>query len=357
MPVRKRKDSPFYWYSFTINGDRFRGSTGATTEREAKEVERDQYQLAKKNLRKRTDWDLQTVLSTYWVDHAAHKKAQFDIAGAFANLQRLLGKGKKTSALTNGDLMDYRSKRRGERLRKKKDGTPYGRFPAANSINREFAYLRAAYQHCARFHEQPMPKIDWKELKAKEPTWRKRFLGREDEAPAFLAAMPPHAREIVICAIVTGLRRANIFKLDWDQISLSERTITVTLKGGEEHRVTIPPALMAILSTKPRRKGRVFDATNFRRHWYAAIETAELKNFKFHDLRHTFASWARKQGVDLLAIKEAMGHSDISMTMRYANVEPDEVVTTFDKVSATLMGTLQGTEPLKTAENSGKGND
>lgn len=357
MPVRKRTGSPFYQYSFSINGRRFRGSTRAKTERQAKEVERDQYQRLKKSLAPKADWDLQTVLSTYWHEHAKMTPSSFDIETAFANAQRLLGKGKKTSELTNGDLMDYRARRRGERPRKKKDGAPYGRFPTANSINREFAYLHAAYRHCHRYHKQPMPGIEWKELKAKEPTWRRRFLGRDDEAPAFLSALQPHAREIVICAIVTGLRRSNVIGLEWEQVSLSERTIAVTVKGGAEHVVKIAPALMAILSTRAKRTGRVFDATNFSRHWYAAIKTAGLKNFRFHDLRHTFASWARKAGADLPTLKEALHHSDISMTMRYANVEPDEVETTFDRVSATLMDTISGAMPQKTAENSGNRND
>jgi integrase len=351
MPVRKREGSPFYQYSFSVRGCRFRGSTGHTDKSKAKEVERDQYQLAKKNLTPLQDWDLQTVLSTYWTGHAKGTDSANDIEAAFANLQRIVGKRKRTSELTSGDLMDYRAKRRGEQ-RFRKDGEAVKRGPPkAYSINREFAYLYAAYNHCRRHHRQPMPDIDWKHLKAKEPTWRRRFLARENEAPAFLAALPGGAREIVICAIVTGLRQSNVIRLDWSQVNLAERIIAVTAKGKKEHIVSIPPALMAILSTKQKRKGRVFDATNFRRKWEAAVKAAGLENFRFHDLRHTFASWARKAGADLPTLKEALNHSDISMTMRYANVSPDEVRTTFDQVSATLIGTIQGTMTEKVAEN------
>lgn len=349
MSVRKRPGSPYWWYSFNEGGHRFRGSTERTSKREAEEVERDQRQRVRQQQAVRKDWTLQVVLSTYYLEHARDKASGQQILGHFADLQRILGKDKRTSKLTNGDLMDYRARRRGEKRR--------GRFPAANSINREFAYLRAAYEHCRRYHKQPLPDIDWKELKAKEPEWRKRFLSREDEAPAFLAAFPIHAREIVICAIVTGLRRGNIFSLDWEQVRLSERIIAVTVKGGRAHEVKIPPALMAILSTRAKRKGKVFDATNFRRHWYAALKEVGMKDFKFHDLRHTFASWARKAGIDLPTIQEALKHSDISMTMRYANVEPDEVENTFDRVSATLLGTISGTDVLKTAGNGEKPND
>lgn len=350
MPVSKRKGSPFYWYSFAINGRRFRGSTGHTEKSKAKEVERDQYQLAKKSFVPKVDWDLQTVLSTYWNEHAKDTASAYAIEGNFADLQRLLGKGKKTSELTNGNLMDYRAKRRGER-RIGKNGKPIRQHPKGHTINREFAYLHAAYKHCHLYHKQPMPDIDWKELKAAEPTWRRRFLGREEEAPSLMAVMPINVREIVICAIVTGLRKGNILRLNWDQVNLAERAITVTVKGGKEHIVKIPPALMAILSTRPKRVGKVFDITNFRKRWQASLVAAGLKNFRFHDLRHTFASWARKNGADLPTLKEALNHSDISMTMRYANVEPDEVETTFDGVSSTLLGTIADTSTQKTAEN------
>lgn len=349
MPVYRREGSPYWWYSFTIDGCRFRGSTGETAKRAAAEVERDQYALAEKSLMPKRDWTVQAVLSSYWNEHAKATRSSYDIEGHLAHLQRVLGKDKRVSKLTSGDLMDYRAKRRGERLR--------GRMPAENSINREFAYLHAACRHCERFHAMTMPDVDWKALKAKEPAWRTRFLARKDEAPAFLAALPVHCREIVICAIVTGLRRSNVMGLDWSQISLSERAITLTTKGGKRQTVTIPPALMAILSTRPKRVGRVFDATNFRRHWVRALNAAGIEDFRFHDLRHTFGSWARKAGIDLPTLKKAMNHSNITMTARYANVEPDEVVTTFDKVSATLSVTIGVTEDKKTAENGGTSND
>jgi len=350
MSVRKRKGSPFFWYSFNLNGRRFRGSTGKTAKREAEEVERAVYQQAKLVQRPKEDWTLQMVMSTYWTEHAQFKASAEMILRNFADLQRLLGKGTKTSELTNPDLIYYRAKRRGER-RIGKDKKPIRQRPKDYTINRELAYLHAAFTHCHVLHGQPMPTIRWKELRAAEPPWRRRFLGRDDEAPALMNVMPQNVREIVICAIVTGLRKGNILRLDWSQVSLAERAITVRIKGNKEHVVRIPPALMAILSTKAKREGKVFDTTNFRRRWEASMKGAGLRNFRFHDLRHTFGSWARKNGVDLPTLKEAFNHSDISMTMRYANVEPDEVETTFDGVSATLLGTLAGTLPSKTAEN------
>lgn len=350
MPVRKREGSPFYWYSFNLNGRRFRGSTGKEAKREAEDVERDVYQQAKRNGAQRQDWSLQDVLSTYWHDHAKHKASAYDIEGTFAHLQRVLGKDKRTSALNDGDLMDYRAKRRGERLR--------GKMPAMNSINREFAYLRAAYEHCARFYKQPRPAIDWKGLKADEPAWRTRYLSR-DEYGRLMAAADPRIRPIILCAIATGLRAENVLSLDWRQVQIDTRTISVVAKGNKSHVVRIAGALMAALSTTPaeKRRGKVFDRTNFRRLWKKALADAEIEDFRFHDLRHTFGSWARQAGADLADIKDDLGHSNIGMTLRYSHVKPDEQFTAADRVSERLLGTIAGTEDEKTAEKVGTSND
>ena len=288
------------------------------------------------------------MLSTYWNEHAKHKASSYDIEGHFATLQRVLGKGLRTSALNDGHLMDYRAKRRGERLR--------GKVPKLNSINREFAYLRAAYEHCGRFHKQPLPAIDWKGLKAEEPAWRTRFLSME-EYGRLMAVCHPRLRPIILCAVATGLRQGNILNLNWRQVQLDTRTISARTKGNKAHIIRIAPALMAALSAMPERKGKVFDTTNFRRLWYLALKDAELEDFRFHDLRHTFGSWARQAGADLADIKEDLNHSNIGMTLRYAHVKPDETITAADRVSAKLLGTMQGTEAQKTAENRGKSHD
>jgi integrase len=68
-----------------------------------------------------------------------------------------------------------------------------------------------------------------------------------------------------------------------------------------------------------------------------ALNAGDVEDFRFHDLRHTFASWARQAGADIADICEALGHASISMTMRYAHIKPDEHLTAFDRVSDSLM--------------------
>lgn len=326
MPVRKREGSPYWWYSFTHNGRRFRGSTGRTSKREAEEVERDQYELVRRAVNVGTDWTLLAVLNRYWDEKVKFARSSKTIHTHFAELQSGLGKGLRTSKLTAGALMDYRARRRGNGVK-------------AHSVNREFAYLRAAYEHCHRFHGQQKPVIDWKGLRAAEPPGRIRFLSRE-EYDGLMAVAHKDIRPIILCAVTTGLRQNDVLSLDWRQVKLDERVIQFKrIKGNKAHSVRIAPALMAALSTTApdKRKGKVFDTTGFRRRWYKAIADAKLDDFRFHDLRHTFASWARQAGADIADICEALNHSSISMTMRYAHIKADTHLTAFDRVSAVLL--------------------
>src|SRR5690606_29620735 len=216
-------------------------------------------------------------------------------------------------------LMDYRAKRRGEGLK-------------AHSVNRDLACLKAALNHAHQMHGQQLPALAWSRIKVAEPPHRIRVLGREGYE-RLLAVSDAAMQKIVKVAVATGRRKDNLLSLDWRQVDLSSARITVLLKGNKLHSVRMTPEVRAALATDTARKGPVFDTTNFRRRWARAVKDAELENFRFHDLRHTFASWARMAGADLADICEALGHSNISVTMRYAHIEPAHHVTAFDRIS------------------------
>jgi len=331
MPVYRRQGSPFWWYSFTVSGRRFRGSTGRQTKREAEEVERDERHRAKQAQGRSSNWTLLAVLNAYWAEHAKFRRSAPMIETHLAELQTGLGAGIVASSLTAADLMAYRARRRGMK-------TPRGGMIQHHSINREFAYLRAALEHC-RQHGVQMPAIDWRKIRSAEPPGRIRFLSA-DEYARLLEAAHESIRPIILCAVTTGLRRADVLGLEWRQVKLQERVIQIRrTKANRALTIRISGALMAALSRTPpeKRRGRVFDLTNFRKRWDRAVKSAGLEDFRFHDLRHTFASWARQAGADIADICEALGHSSISMTMRYAHIKADEHKTAFDRVSDSVL--------------------
>jgi integrase len=322
MSLYQRAGSPFWQYDFTVNGVRFRGSTGETGKREAVKVADDHKQAARKAGQRRKEWTVGVMCAAYWDDHAQHKPSSATILGQLAAIQRHLGKDRKLSSITSATMLDYRAKRRGDGL-------------SVQSINREYTIMRAALRYVAAIHGVTIPTIHWDKIKADEPPPRQRYLTFEDWS-ALLAVAHTSIKPILICAVTTGLRKDNILRMDWSQVRLSARRISVTVKGNKIHEVRIDPMLLAALSIDTKRKGQVFDSTNFEKRWRQALKDSGLADFRFHDLRHTFASWARQSGADIADVKDALGHSDIAMTMRYAHIKPDAQDTAFDRVSAAL---------------------
>lgn len=365
MPVTTRPGSPFLWYDFQIDGRRFRGSTKTADARKARLIEAQRYDEAKRGMTPVTDWRLRDVFGAYWSEHARHCAGSTDIFFKFEVLSEFLGADLPATKLTNAMLLDYRAARRGggivlpadmidsrpkswivRMIGPKHTSGRDGKLRAVTpqSVNRDLAHLRAALYWARDVHGRAIPTLAWKQLLVREAEHRVRFADA-DEFARLMTAAHPDLRPIILMAVTTGLRRSNILDLGWHQISLASSTITIPRsKGRRPGTVSIAPALRATLALTPvaKRTGRVFDTTNFRRRWAAAVKDAGLVDFHFHDLRHTFASWARQNGADIADICDALMHSSVSVTMRYAHIRPGQDVTAFDRVAQLLGGARAG---------------
>lgn len=319
MSLYRRAGSPFWQYSFTVNGARFRGSTGCTGKREAQIVEAEKRHAIKRGMVPKDKWTLHICLGSYWSERAKNNRSAKTILAKLDALRRILGKDTAIMALTNAMLMDYRATRRGEGLQ-------------PHSVNRDLACLKAALNHANQMHGQQVPALAWSRIKVAEPPHRRRFLSA-DEFSALIAVCDEGLELLVRAAVETGLRKGNLLALDWREVDLSSGLITVQVKGNKLHTVRMTRELKAALARKTDRKGLVFDTKNFRRRWAKAVENAKLDDFRFHDLRHTCGSWARQNGADLADICEALGHSSVAVTMRYAHIEADRHKTVPDRIA------------------------
>lgn len=319
MAVRRRKGSSYYWYDFTHGGRRYRGSTQQETKSAAKQIEAEV--RAKINARRAADqkWKMRHLAGTYWAQRASTAKSQQTIDYQIDNLLHHLGKDTPIISISNADVAQFIAKRRAD--------------VSDSSVNRELTLLRAMLNFAFTSWDQEIPNINWKAHFLKEPAARDTFLTAE-EYQALLENAHPTIKPIIIIAINTGLRKDNILSLQWQQIDLDRRLARFTVKGGKRHLVELNNEAIAAIVSTPNRTGKVFDTTNFRKRWEAALRASELEGFRFHDLRHTFASWARISGADLIDIKEALGHSDISTTVRYSHVKPGDKESAFSRVSA-----------------------
>lgn len=321
MRLYQRPGSPFWYYSFTVRGHRFRGSTGTDVKAVAKIKAAAAFTEAQAATPQQDRWRVRHLTGTYLSAHGQHRATAATITYQLANLNRLLGKDRFISDLTGKDIIEYRARRRGEGV-------------ANASVNRELTLLRAALTMARDHYGQAVPKILWKGLFLPEPAGRTRFLSR-DEYDRLIAACDPELRLIVMIAVHTGLRKDNIESLTWEQIDMGAKVARFITKGGKAHVVRLSAPVLAGLSTTAPddRHGPLFTVPNRRRRWYRAIKAAGLADFRFHDLRHTFASWARIAGADIAAIKDALGHESVAMTMRYAHITPETHSTAFDAVA------------------------
>lgn len=354
MSVYKRAGSPFFYYSFTIDGVRYRGSTESPVGKGKRAAERKadliRDEIAEQVEIKRkfgADWRIRDVLGAYWNERLKHGNTKGGQEAMVLNLSALLGPDTMLSDVTNVTIIDMIAKRRGQTT-----GKLNPRLIARNTVNRDLATLKAAFRHAHLIHKKPLPAINWKELMVAEPPNRTRFLSR-DEFDRLIAAADPVIVPIIRFAVLVGLRKGNVLNLDWNEVNLGNALVTVKVKGGKGHSVKLTAPLRADLArTDPdKRKGKVFDTTNFRRRFAKAVKDAGLVNFKFHDLRHTSASWARQAGADIADIKEHLGHSSISVTMRYAHIVPEEHVTAADRVSEKLWSQNLSQSRKKKAKN------
>jgi integrase len=141
-----------------------------------------------------------------------------------------------------------------------------------------------------------------------------------------------HMPELDI-ALNTGMRRKEQYlRIDWNCVDLSRRDLYIPpSKNGKSRHVPLNDEAFAAFKELHQRtggKGPIFVANNGERllgprHWFEdAIEKAAIRDFTWHDLRHTFASRLVMAGVDLRTVADLMGHKNIQMTMRYAHLAP-----------------------------------
>jgi len=175
---------------------------------------------------------------------------------------------------------------------------------------------------------------------------RLRFLTIE-ECRALIDCSAPHLKPIVKVALHTGLRKGEILNLRWEQVDLVHRFILLDMtKNGERREIPIDSTLWNMLNEMPHsiesnyvftdKDGDIYKSV--RRSFSTALKKAGINNFRFHDMRHTFASHLVMAGVDITTVKELLGHKSLIMTLRYAHLAPSHTVKAMDILDNTLNG-------------------
>lgn len=350
--------------SFTVNGRLYRKSTGTGNKKLAEKI----YAKVRTQVTEGRWFDqpqgedrtLGELLDRYIEEHSRPNKSKSSLTGdkgMAREMKEFLGENTRLKDITPRQLSKYKSWCRD------KDLSP-------SSINHRRQLLHHAFKFAIREWEwtshNPVDRIS----REKVDNARDRWLTLEEErrlldncviyvtGPKNVQEPRYWLRELVTFALNTGMRQDEILSLRWPEVDLFRRTATVIKsKNGEKRTIPLNKRALELLKGKtkvrdircnlvfPNEVGRKMDNRNVLRGFYNALDRAEIEDFRFHDLRHTFATRLAQAGVDIYKIARILGHKDIKMTQRYAHHYPEslrdavEVLDASDTATDTLTDT------------------
>lgn len=196
------------------------------------------------------------------------------------------------------------------------------------AINRTVTTLQGVHNRAAKSWEWTVKVIAWKGHKSRERSRTSHLT--HDQAVALLGALPEHIAAVVRFLLLTGLRRNEAFGLTWDAVQAG--SVTVRVKGGSIRRLTLSAEAVDLLANQPRTSRFVFDTTNWRRAFDEARTAIGYPALRWHDLRHSHATWLGQAGTPLDVIRDALGHSSIAVTQKYRHVVGSEVQDALQKL-------------------------
>lgn len=156
---------------------------------------------------------------------------------------------------------------------------------------------------------------------------------------------PDHLSPMVLVSINTGLRYGELTGLEWPSVDFRARVLTVTgrtAKGAKTRHIPMNAEALDVLTrwgAQGSGKGLVFVNADGGRigsvktSWRAVLAEAKITGFRWHDLRHSFASKLVQRGVDLVVVRDLLGHGDFALTLRYAHLEPKQMAEAVARLS------------------------
>ena len=219
---------------------------------------------------------------------------------------------------------------------------------SASTANRYLALLRAILRK-ARDEWEWLESIPRVRLYP-EPRKRVRWI-TQAQAVKLIAELPPHLADMAAFTLATGLRQSNVSYLRWDQVDLERGTAWIHADQSKSRRAIAVPLNQDALDILAQRDGQhpvyVFTyqdapvARTTTKAWKRALERVGIEDFRWHDLRHTWASWHVQQGTSLQELMELGGWSSFEMVLRYAHLASEHLKKAAQRVESTNLAQHQ----------------
>ncbi|WGM00949.1 site-specific integrase [Arsenophonus nasoniae] len=303
-----------------------------------------------------------------WINEKGHKRSLDDDRTKIAFFLTYFS-GKSLSSLTENNIMQAVAKmpnrkhrqiweaRQDAALRKGLPVPDYVEKPvSAATRSQHLSFMRGLLKMAAD---------EWKwiekapVIKVRKPISRRIRWLTQNEASTLIKCMPESFRHIVIFALATGLRRSNIIDLEWSQVDMQRKVAWIhpeNAKAGRAIGVALNDTACKVLRDQIGRHNRYVFVHTKAKHkagggktpevrklrvddnsaWKTGLKRSGIKDFRFHDLRHTWASWLVQAGVPLSALQEMGGWESIEMVRRYAHLSPSHLTEHAKKIDEAL---------------------
>lgn len=328
MSLYKREGSPHYWCRFRVKGREIRLSTGTANRQQAEEFEASARSAAwrQAKLGERAPYPWATARKRWLAETQKRTKAKDEAILTWFD-EHLEG------ADLQGITREVIEELRGLKAEEQSQAT----------ADRYMALVRAILRKAVNDWGvlDAAPKVPMFRPKAAEP----RFLTRA-EFDRLLAELPEHLKLAARFAALTGLRMRSMLSLEWSRIDLRAKRAWVPgeqMKAGRSHGIPLSSAAVTVLKELRKLspdsphvftwKGEPVDDCNGHA-FKDAVKRAGLEPLRWHDLRHTWASWAIQNGVSLHELMQLGGWSSYSMVLRYAHLAPDHLAEAAEKAAA-----------------------
>ncbi len=330
MSLYKRKDSPNWWVKITHGGQCLQQSTGTSDREKAREyhdkLKATLWEQERLGTRPSHSWNEAVVR---YLAETSHKASQSDDKSHLRWLDGYLN-GVALGAIDRELLGRIAEQKKAEGV-------------SNATVNRMLEVIRAILRKAVNEWEwmDKAPRIRM----LPEPRRRIRWITRE-EAERLLAELPEHLRATARFSLETGVRKSNVTGLQWSQVDLRRRCAWIhpdQAKGRKAIAVPLSAAATLVLREQIGKhsvfvfsyRGNPTKQLNTKA-WRKALERAGIEDFRWHDLRHTWASWHVQAGTPLYVLQELGGWESVEMVRRYAHLSSDHLIEYVDRMSGSL---------------------
>ncbi|WP_419902072.1 tyrosine-type recombinase/integrase [Kiloniella sp.] len=330
----KRPRSPNWYYRFFYNNVEIRGSTRTSKRWEAEKYAEEKYQEHEALAQGETRLPYKEAVVRFFEDCCGDKREKtVDNYKYNARNWRSTLEDLYLDEIDTTTLKTYVQKRKKEEV-------------SDTTIRRDLSFLSTLFSHMEDYPdgptENPVKALNKKRLKEVR---RERFLSKAEYKQLHKAVENEMHKAILELAVETGMRREELMRLEWGHIDFQKRSLHIAIsKNGTKRDVPLSPEAIRTLSRTVKHPtckkvfwhgnpdGKASGYSTFKNWFNPAVEKAKIEDFRFHDLRHTFATWWEQRRGRENALNKIMGHKTSKMTKSYVHLTFEDIQEEMDRI-------------------------